>query len=254
VGTAVFPTVKHDMRILVLADIHANLNALQAVLKAAGEIDALWCLGDLVGYGPDPNECIDLIRTIPNLTCLLGNHDAAALGQIDLEAFNREARLSARWMRSTLSTDNLLFLQSLPEKVVNSQVTLTHGSPRNPVWEYLLDTYTAAANFEHFTTPLCFVGHTHLPIAYTETESSNDVEWRILQDKDRMTFSRRTIINPGSVGQPRDHDPRAAYAVYYPELNIWESHRTEYDIEKVQERIVQHGLPRRHAMRLAQGW
>jgi|WetSurMetagenome_2_1015567.scaffolds.fasta_scaffold109074_2 diadenosine tetraphosphatase ApaH/serine/threonine PP2A family protein phosphatase len=242
------------MRILVISDIHANLNALEAVLSAAGKVDAVWCLGDLVGYGPDPNECIDIIRSQPNLVCLLGNHDAAALGQIDLEAFNREARLSARWMRSALTSDSILFLQSLPEKQVVDNVTLAHGSPRNPVWEYLLDTYTAAANFNYFDTRFCFVGHTHLPIAYTEVEDTKDIEWKIIQSEDPFYLTYRTIINPGSVGQPRDHDPRAAFAIFHPETTLWEPHRVPYDIAAVQQRIKQNGLPPRHAIRLAEGY
>lgn len=242
------------MRILVISDIHANFNALQSVLADAGTVDSIWCLGDVVGYGPDPNDCIDLLRTLPNLVCLRGNHDAAALGQIDLEAFNREARLSARWMRSILTADSMLFLQSLEEKLILGDVTLAHGSPRNPVWEYLLDTYTATANFNYFQTRFSFVGHTHLPVAYMEMEDTKEVQWRIIQTEESLTLKTRTIINPGSVGQPRDHDPRAAYAIFYPETQLWEPHRVTYDITGVQQRIYQNGLPRRHAMRLSQGW
>jgi predicted phosphodiesterase len=124
------------MRVLVLSDIHANITALQSVIDDAGTIDGVWCLGDLVGYGPDPNECIELIRSIPNSICLLGNHDAAALGQIDLESFNREARVSANWMMTNLNQDSLEFLSELPDKLIIGEVTLSHGSPRNPVWEY----------------------------------------------------------------------------------------------------------------------
>ena len=144
------------MRILIISDIHANLTAFQAVVQDAGKVDAVWCLGDLVGYGPDPNECISLLRTLPELTCLVGNHDAAALGDIDLAAFNRDASLSSQWTRTALSSENLAFLGKLPDKLVIEQVTLAHGSPRNPVWEYLLDTITAASNFEFFNTPLRF--------------------------------------------------------------------------------------------------
>jgi diadenosine tetraphosphatase ApaH/serine/threonine PP2A family protein phosphatase len=243
------------MRVLVLSDIHANITALESVLDDAGPIDAVWCLGDLVGYGPDPNECIQLIRTIPNSICLLGNHDAAALGQIDLESFNREARLSANWMMTTLNSESLEFLASLPDKVTTGEVTLAHGSPRNPVWEYLLDTYVAAANFDFFTTQICFVGHTHLPIGYFAVNGSKDVEWKMLKGEDPIHFqNRRAIVNPGSVGQPRDHDPRASYAIFYPEEQVWEPHRAEYDIPSVQQRIYDAGLPRRHGLRLADGW
>jgi diadenosine tetraphosphatase ApaH/serine/threonine PP2A family protein phosphatase len=242
------------MRVLVLSDIHANITALQSVLDDAGTIDGVWCLGDLVGYGPDPNECIELIRSIPNSICLLGNHDAAALGQIDLESFNREARVSANWMMTNLNQDSLEFLSELPDKVVIGEVTLSHGSPRNPVWEYLLDTYVAAANFEYFSTHLCFVGHTHLPIGYFAINGSKDVEWKMFKSDEPHHFERRAIVNPGSVGQPRDHDPRASYAIFYPNEQVWEPHRVAYDISSVQNRIFAAGLPRRHGLRLAEGW
>src|SRR3972149_1045887 len=154
------------MRILVISDIHANLTALQAVLSDAGEIDAVWCLGDLVGYGPDPNDCIALVRQLPRLSCLLGNHDAAALNQIDIAAFNPEARRAVMWTQNVLSPDNYEYLSSLPEKVVEGEVTLAHGSPRQPIWEYLLDTRTATQNFDYFETGFCFVGHSHLPVIF----------------------------------------------------------------------------------------
>jgi diadenosine tetraphosphatase ApaH/serine/threonine PP2A family protein phosphatase len=242
------------MRVLVISDIHANITALRAVVDDAGSIDSVWCLGDLVGYGPDPNECIDLIRSFDHSICLLGNHDAAALGQIDLESFNREARLSANWMKTTLNDSSIRFLTKLPEKVVVGEVTLAHGSPRNPVWEYLLDTYVAATNFDHFATQLCFVGHTHLPIGYFMVNGSSDVEWKMMRGDETIQFDRRAIVNPGSVGQPRDHDPRASYAIYDTDNNTWESHRISYDISSVQQRIFDAGLPRRHGLRLAEGW
>ena len=135
------------MRILVISDIHGNLTALEAVLKSAGSVDQTWCLGDLVGYGPDPNECIDKIKVIPNLTCLIGNHDSAALGQIDLQAFNQDARVSISWMKSKLKADSLKFLRSMSDKKVVDEITLVHGSPRDPIWEYMLDVHTAAENF-----------------------------------------------------------------------------------------------------------
>jgi predicted phosphodiesterase len=252
-GNAVRPALT-TMRILVISDIHANITAFQAVIQDAGQVDAIWCLGDVVGYGPDPNECVALLSSLPGLTCLVGNHDAAALGEIDLAAFNRDASLSSQWTQSTLTPENLAFLRGLPEKLVNQQVTLAHGSPRNPVWEYLLDTITAASNFEFFNTPLCFVGHTHLPVAYIMDEKTHYVDWRLMRHLKPFTFEGRTIINPGSVGQPRDRDPRAAYAIYYPEKNLWEPYRVEYDIPSVQQRILDAGLPQRHALRLADGW
>jgi predicted phosphodiesterase len=242
------------MKILIISDIHANLTALRAVLNAAGKVDATWCLGDLVGYGPDPNECIELIRTLPNLTCLLGNHDAAALGQIDTAFFNREAQVSSRWMRSKLSAENIDYLKSLPDLVVINQITITHGSPRNPVWEYLLDTQTAAINFSYFKTTLCFVGHTHLPVAYIEKDGTKEVELIRTLSGQSYPLLKRAILNPGSVGQPRDRDNRASYAIFESEQNNWKQERISYDIQSVQTRITDAGLPLRHAQRLAEGW
>jgi predicted phosphodiesterase len=242
------------MRVLIISDIHANLTALEAVITAAGKVDAAWCLGDLVGYGPDPNECINLIRSLPNLICLVGNHDAAAIGNLDLTAFNRDASLSARWMQTTLSASNLQFLHDLPEKIIIEQVTLTHGSPRNPIWEYILDTYAATQNFTYFDTQLCFVGHTHLPVAYLQDEITHMLDWKMTRMGQTLTLSGRAILNPGSVGQPRDHDPRAAYAIFYPENKKWEPFRVDYEIASVQQRIYNAGLPHRHALRLAEGW
>lgn len=242
------------MRILVISDIHANISALEVVLEDAGSVDATWCLGDLIGYGPDPNECIERIRGLSNLVCLLGNHDAAALGQIDLENFNREARISAEWMKTTISPNNFEFLKNLPEKLILNNITLAHGSPRNPVWEYLLDDYTALANFKYFDTKLCFVGHTHLQIAYLASRDQKTVELKWMQAAVDLTLNQRAILNPGSVGQPRDHDPRAAYAIFDTDKESWLPCRVAYDYESVQRRIFKAGLPHRHALRLAQGW
>ncbi|HPH97004.1 MAG TPA: metallophosphoesterase family protein [Anaerolineaceae bacterium] len=243
------------MKALIISDVHANLTALEAVIEAAGDIEAVWCLGDLVGYGPDPNDCIDRICTLPNLTCLLGNHDAAALGQIDDDAFNLEARTSLRWMRSELTPSHMAFLRALPEMTTEEKlVTLVHGSPRNPVWEYVMDLRIARFNFEYFTTPFCFVGHTHLPVIYQYNADRKLLAYDIPLDGDKIELNAQSIINPGSVGQPRDHDPRAAYAIFDTETNICCFHRVDYDVTGVQKRILLAGLPVRHAYRLSEGW
>jgi len=242
------------MPILVISDIHANLTALEAVIDDAGSVDGVWCLGDIVGYGPDPNESIARVRGLPNLVCLLGNHDAAALGQIDVESFNAEAKISVKWMQDALNEESKAFLRDLPERVVRGDVTLTHGSPRNPVWEYILDTRVARYNFSHFGTSFCFVGHTHLPIMYVDHAGQSAVKLVIPEDHGTLQLTPRAIINPGSVGQPRDRDPRASYALFDPETNHWEYHRVKYDISQVQKRILEAGLPHRHALRLSEGW
>jgi len=241
-------------KILVVSDIHANLNALEAVLSDAKNYDGVWCLGDLVGYGPDPNECIQIIRFLPNLVCLLGNHDAAILGQIDVESFNREASQSALWTRRSMCAESLEYLKTLPETVVEQGVTLAHGSPRNPVWEYLLDIYTARDNFGYFNTKTCLVGHTHVPLTYQLSENSQVVTLKQFTGNTIHPINTRAILNPGSVGQPRDYDPRSSYAIYHLEEQRWESHRVEYDIHAVQKRILAAGLPARHAERLEMGW
>lgn len=241
------------MRILVISDIHGNLTALDAVLADAGDVDSVWCLGDLVGYGPDPDECVTRIRNLPNLVCLLGNHDAAVLGKLDQEAFNREAIISVVWTREKLSQTNQDFLQSLNTRLEINGVTLSHGSPRNPIWEYLLDLNTVLTNFSFFRTKICLVGHTHIPILYTHN-GNGTVDWSVPQPGFPLTITGRAILNPGSVGQPRDRDPRAAYAIFTLEENKWEARRVLYDVATVQQRIKAAGLPLRHATRLIDGW
>lgn len=242
------------MRVLVISDIHANLNALEAVIEAAGPIDAAWCLGDLVGYGPDPNECIARVRDLPDLTCIIGNHDAAALNQIDSDTFNPEARTAIHWTQKALTQSSKNFLRGLPEKASRQNFTLAHGSPRHPVWEYLLDTRTATISFEFFDTPICLVGHTHLPVIYTLSDSSHLARLTIPEPDAIIPMPERAIVNPGSVGQPRDRDPRAAFAVLDNTANTWRYQRISYDVPAVQERMRLAGLPDRHIMRIASGW
>ena len=199
------------MKILVISDIHANLNALEAVIEAAGEFDALWCLGDLVGYGPDPNECIEYVRAQVNPVCVLGNHDAATLDRIPPESFNPEARQAIEWTCRKLTSSSKKYLESLPEMVsspsLNGQAvpstTLVHGSPRQPVWEYLLDTHNATRNFDFFDTPYCFVGHTHMPVLYYLPENKKSARLLIPRPNTSIELQPRAIANPGSVGQPR---------------------------------------------------
>ena len=243
------------MHILVISDIHANYPALEAVLQDAGKVDETWCLGDLVGYGPDPNMVIERVRELPNLTCILGNHDVAVMGRMALEAFNGDARRSLTWTEKVLSADAMDFLKTLPQNVkVRDDVTLAHGSPRDPVWEYVLNTLSARLNFDHFETSLCFVGHTHIQSIFQLDKKSDRVTMGTTKVDKLIVLTQRAIINPGSVGQPRDRDPRAAYAIYDSQAKTWEAHRAEYDVAEVQRRIREAGLPEKHAVRLAEGW
>ncbi len=243
------------MRILVLSDIHSNYTALETVLKDAGTVDAIWCLGDLVGYGPDPNLVVETIRQLPNLICLKGNHDAAVSSEMELDTFNGEARISLLWQRRMLTAENLEFLRPLPSLLKRDNVTLSHGSPRDPLWEYILNTFTARISFEFFETPLCFVGHSHIQSAYLQDLNTHNIKPVILRPGEVQSLrDGRWILNPGSVGQPRDRDPRAAYALFDPEALTWEPRRVVYDVAEVQERIRKLGLPFKHALRLAEGW
>lgn len=242
------------MRTLVLSDIHANLVALEAVLNAAaGEWDRLWCLGDLVGYGPQPDECISLLRD-HGASCLAGNHDWAVLEKLDMDSFNAEARASVEWTRGRLSPDNHAFLDALLPRQEADGITLAHASPRHPVWEYILDTETALENFAHFETPLCLVGHSHVPLVFRLELETKELGGQLGLDGETIPLDRGYhILNPGSVGQPRDGDPRAAYALLDTEANRWTWHRTEYDIAETQRRMRELGLSPRLIERLEVG-
>lgn len=243
------------MRILVMSDIHANYNALEAVLKDAGQVDETWCLGDLVGYGPDPNAAVEEVREIKNLTCLMGNHDVAVIGRMSLETFNGDAKRSLMYHEQVLSASNMEFIRSLPSKPkVRSEATIVHGSPRDPLWEYILNSTTASLNFDHFDTDVCFVGHTHIQCSFTRREVTGQVVAEHAKPDRALPLHPKVILNPGSVGQPRDRDPRAAYAIYDTEARTWTPKRVEYDVADVQSRIREAGLPEKHAVRLAEGW
>jgi diadenosine tetraphosphatase ApaH/serine/threonine PP2A family protein phosphatase len=242
------------MRALVISDIHANLPALEAVLADAPQFDAAWCLGDLVGYGPDPNECVERIAGLPNLHCIMGNHDAAAVGVIEVDAFNPDARKTVLWTRERLTPANKEYLKNLPDRIKLEFITLVHGSPFKPIWEYLLDTRSATISFEFYDTPYCFVGHTHLPVLFHLPDDRTTAQLIVPEHVSQMTLAPRVILNPGSVGQPRDRDPRSAYAILDTADFTWEWHRVQYNIQGVQERMGKENLPERFISRLSAGW
>lgn len=243
------------MRVLIISDIHANIVALEAVLANAGAVDETWCLGDLVGYGPNPNEVVACLRDLPNLTCMLGNHDAAVIGMMPHEAFNGDARRSLDWQKSQVNEETIRYLRSLPAgPLVHGEVTLAHGSPRDPVWEYVINSLVARLNFSAFETDYCVVGHSHVQCAFHMDAVQNRVVLEIPKVDETYALKPRSILNPGSVGQPRDRDPRASYAIYDSDQHTWMARRAAYDIAEVQRRIRAVGLPDRHATRLNEGW
>ncbi len=242
------------MRVLVLSDIHANLEAFQAVLAVAGEVDALWCLGDVVGYGPNPNECVDLLFEQKEVRCLRGNHDAAAVGDLPPDSFNPEARSSMEWQREALDAASIEKLKTQDTRLELGEVTLVHASPRQPILEYLLDTQAAGDNFAYFESPFCFVGHTHIPVHFALNGERRQPSMRIPKPNHQITLEARSIINPGSVGQPRDRDPRAAFAIFDTAAHTWDYRRVSYDVAAVQAKMRAQGLPKRHIERIASGW
>jgi len=242
------------MRILVISDIHANLPAFKAVLDdAAGKWDQIWFLGDLIGYGPNPNECVDLLRKQDHI-CLTGNHDWAALDKLDINDFNEEAQTTVIWTRNRLTAENFTFLEEQPASQVVGAFTLAHASPRHPVWEYIIEYETALENFAHFDTPYCLVGHTHFPVLFAEKETDDLLIYNPTYAESIYLEDTRAIINPGSVGQPRDSDPRAAYALLDTDKLTWEFYRVSYPIAETQKQMRELGLPEPLVLRLAYGW
>lgn len=251
-ATGASPLICPDMRTLILSDIHANLTALQAVLKTAGTVDQVWFLGDVAGYGPDLNECIELLASQPNLQALMGNHDAALMDFISIDRFNYEAAEAIRVQSSLINHQSRDFLELLRLKLEIDQLTLVHGSPRNPIWEYILSPRTAKANFDDFSTQGCLIGHTHVPSIFVLKEDGS-VQTLLPDNGDRWKPEGRFILNPGSVGQPRNFDARSSFVIWDDEEGTFLFKRINYDIESVAERIIQLGIPKRQASRLLSG-
>lgn len=242
------------MKVLILSDIHANLVALEAVLADCGEVDAIWNLGDTVGYGPRPSECLDRVLALGARPMLAGNHDLACTGELDDRDFNAVARAASRWTSNQLRPDQKTLLRSLPGRTETDGFTLAHGSPRDPVWEYLTDQYAATANFGCFTTRVCLIGHSHLPLVFRLKAKGRMAKVEGLADQQTVDLNEdRLIVNPGSVGQPRDLDSRAAYGLIDTERAIFTGKRVEYDIEETQRQMTEACLPELLIRRLSIG-
>ncbi|HZC75084.1 MAG TPA: metallophosphoesterase family protein [Gaiellaceae bacterium] len=241
------------MRVAVVSDIHSNLHALEAVLAAidAEAPDELWCLGDLVGYGPRPNECCTAIAERADV-CLAGNHDLAVRGTIDLEEFGGEAAVAARWTREVLAPEAQTLLNRLEPEDSAHGVALYHGSARDPVWEYVLSDDGALATLELTDSPLVLVGHSH--VALQVVQSGTELAGGVARAGTELELGGvRALLNPGSVGQPRDGDPRAAYLLLDLDAQHADFCRVEYDIEQTQREMRNAGLPEMLAGRLELG-
>jgi diadenosine tetraphosphatase ApaH/serine/threonine PP2A family protein phosphatase len=198
---------------------------------------------------------VEEIRERPHLTCVLGNHDVAVIGKMPFETFNGDARRSLERHEKVLTADNMEFLRTLSVNTkVRGKATIAHGSPRDPLWEYILNSLSARLNFDHFETPWCFVGHSHIQCMFELNQENDRVTLEPTRPGNKISLHPKLILNPGSVGQPRDRDARAAYAIYDTGDYTWEPHRVAYNIAEVQQRIRDAGLPEKHALRLGEGW
>jgi predicted phosphodiesterase len=241
------------MRVAVISDVHANEQALDAVLEeiAAFSPDAMWCLGDTVGYGPAPNRCCDIVSARADV-CLVGNHDLVALGRLDVEEFNEDAAEAALWTRRELDDRWRSFLLELePSAAVGDDVELFHASPRDPVWEYVLSAETAYFSLVTTKAPLVLVGHSHVALAIGLDDA--ELHGGLAPGGTQLELDGRWLLNPGSVGQPRDSDPRAAWLELDLDDTVARFHRVEYPIEETQAAMRERGLPEALATRLAAG-
>jgi diadenosine tetraphosphatase ApaH/serine/threonine PP2A family protein phosphatase len=241
------------LRVAVVSDIHANLHALEAVLGAidAAPPDEIWCLGDLVGYGPRPNEVVEIVRERAQL-CLVGNHDLGVLGSLELEDFALDAAVVAEWTRTVLLDENRAYLESLAPEARVEGVELYHASPRDPVWEYVISEETALAALEVTVAPLVLVGHSHVALSISLADGKLSGAVAPEGTEERLDEAR-WLLNPGSVGQPRDGDPRAAWLELDFDARTARFHRVSYDIAQTQAELTERDLPLALAERLAHG-
>jgi diadenosine tetraphosphatase ApaH/serine/threonine PP2A family protein phosphatase len=244
------------LRIAAITDIHANLPALEAVLESAEArgVEELWCLGDVLGYGVEPDACAELVRE-RCATCLVGNHDLAVLGALDIDSFSEAAAVAVEWTRANVSEATLSFLRELEPQGERAGIDLFHASPRDPIWEYVLSSEQADAGMDVAAGPVSLIGHSHVALFFNRP-TRRDEETRGAQASDGALLDLgdgEWLLNPGSVGQPRDGDPRAAWLELDTDARAARFHRVPYDIERAATAIAGAGLPDRLADRLHTG-
>ena len=239
------------MRLAVLSDIHANLAALEAVRDDLPEVAEVWVLGDIVGYGPQPNEVIARLQEM-GARSVMGNHDGAAIGEVDIGWFNPDAARAIRWTADVVDENSRAYLASLPLVRRDGELTAVHGSPRDPTWEYISDPEVAGANLASFDTRLCLHGHTHVPIIF-RAEDGQVLAVPATPGAPISVDAGRMLVNPGSVGQPRDGNPAASYLVVDTQAQVAEFRRVSYDVAATQRLMQEVELPARLAERLSYG-
>jgi len=243
------------MKIGIISDIHSNSEAINCVLKNIEKVDEFICLGDIIGYGADPNYCIKKIKDL-NCRCIGGNHDFGVIGKVNINYFNYAARAAILWTSHQLKNENINFLLSLNKKIeLEDDVFAVHGSPRDPILEYILDKNTASLIFSKFNFKIYFVGHSHLAGCFSFNENNNQIDYMNFSNGGYIEIykNKRYIINCGSVGQPRDGNPQASYGIYDTNLKKVIINRVSYPIYQTKKKIINAGLPRVLAERLSIG-
>ncbi len=242
------------MKVAVVSDIHANRHAFEATLDAvaASEASELWCLGDLVGYGAEPDACVELAREHAAV-CLAGNHDMAVTGEIPLDEFSRGASVAAQWTREVIDPDNLAFLQTLRPTGEESRIGLFHASPRDPVWEYVLSALLAELCLNEQSNRICLIGHSHVALSFARREGELATGEPRREGTRLEVGEGEWLLNPGSVGQPRDGDPRAAWLLLDLEEMEATFYRADYDVAGAAAAIRAARLPDSLAERLEYG-
>ena len=243
------------MRVAVISDIHANLPALDAALAAIdkAEVEEIWCLGDVVGYGAHPDGCAELVAERCEI-CLVGNHDLAALEELDVSSFSAAAAEAVEWTKENAKIETLDYLRDLQPEGEREGISLFHASPRDPIWEYVLSIEQAEENLDRQPRPVSLIGHSHVALYFTRPEGGGRVQGAQAGDGARIELEDDSwLVNPGSVGQPRDGDPRAAWLELDTEDGLARYHRVPYEIDRAAEAIAEAGLPRHLAERLYLG-
>jgi predicted phosphodiesterase len=243
------------LKIGIISDIHGNAEALQVVLNELKDVDKIVCLGDIIGYGADPEYCIEKIREL-DIPCIKGNHEGALTGELDLNYFNDYARRAIEWTKKKLKEQDFIYLSRLGKKITIYQDVLgVHGSPRQPLWEYILDEQTAEEVFISFDFRIYFIGHSHISGYFTFNRKNKAVNYNnaLYGAEIKIKQNNSYIINCGSVGQPRDRNPQASFAIFDTDNFIVNIKRVDYPIYKAQEKINKANLPKFLAERLALG-
>jgi predicted phosphodiesterase len=242
------------MKVAVVSDIHSNRQAFEAVLEAVADSDAaeLWCLGDLVGYGADPDACVELARR-HTAVCLAGNHDMAVVGELPMDEFTRGASLAAQWTREVMASENLAFLADLRPEGQEGSIGLYHASPRDPVWEYVLSALLAELCLDSQSHRICLIGHSHVASSFVRDEGESATGEPCREGTELDLSTGEWLLNPGSVGQPRDGDPRAAWLLLDLDGDTATFKRTSYDVAGAAAAIKAARLPNSLAERLEYG-